>query len=85
MVLVGNSQLMAEPISVTDDAGNAITLPGPVHRIISLAPSLTEIIYHVGAGNRLVGTVEHSDYPASARKIPPVSNTHLTLPTICSV
>ena len=69
MVLVGSSQLMAEPISVTDDAGNAIRLSGPVHRVISLAPALTEIIYHVGGGNRLVGTVEHSDYPAAARKI----------------
>jgi len=69
MVLVGSNQLMAEPISVTDDAGNAITLSGPVHRVISLAPALTEIIYHVGGGNRLVGTVEHSDYPAAARKI----------------
>ena len=69
MVLMASSQLKAEPISVTDDAGNAITLSGPVHRVISLAPALTEIIYHVGGGSRLVGTVEHSDYPAAARKI----------------
>ncbi len=44
-------------------------LSGPVRRVISLAPALTEIVYHVGGGNHLVGTVEHSDYPAAARKI----------------
>ena len=69
MVLMASSQLKAEPISIIDDAGNTITLSGPVHRVISLAPALTEIIYHVGGGNRLVGTVEHSDYPAAARNI----------------
>jgi len=69
MILMTSSQLKAESISVTDDAGNTITLSGPVHRVISLAPALTEIIYHVGGGNRLVGTVEHSDYPAAARNI----------------
>ena len=69
MVLMASSQLKAEPISIIDDAGNTITLSGPVHRVISLAPALTEIIYHVGGGNRLVGTVEHSDYPAVARNI----------------
>jgi len=69
MILVCASQLKAEPISVTDDIGNVITLSGPVHRAISLAPALTEIVYHVGGGNSLVGTVEHSDYPAAARKI----------------
>ncbi|MCH2485719.1 MAG: helical backbone metal receptor, partial [Gammaproteobacteria bacterium] len=66
---MASSQLKAEPISIIDDAGNTITLSGPVHRVISLAPALTEIIYHVGGGNRLVGTVEHSDYPAAARNI----------------
>jgi len=69
MALVDSSQLKAEPISVTDDTGITITLSGPAHRVISLAPALTEIIYHIGAANRLVGTVEHSDYPAAARKI----------------
>ena len=54
MVLVGSSQVMVEPISVPDDAGNAIRLSGPVHRVRSLAPALTEIIYHVGGGNRPV-------------------------------
>lgn len=42
---------------------------GPAERIVSLAPHLTEMAYAVGAGDRLVGAVEFSDYPAEARKL----------------
>jgi len=43
-------------------------------RIVSLAPSLTEIAYAAGAGAALVGTVEYSDYPAEARRLPRVGD-----------
>jgi iron complex transport system substrate-binding protein len=43
-------------------------------RIVSLAPSLTEIAYAAGAGATLVGTVEYSDYPAQARALPRVGD-----------
>jgi iron complex transport system substrate-binding protein len=43
-------------------------------RIISLAPSLTEIAYAAGAGDLLVGVVEFSDYPAAARTVPRVGD-----------
>jgi iron complex transport system substrate-binding protein len=43
-------------------------------RIVSLAPSLTEITYAAGAGAALVGTVEYSDYPAAARQLPRVGD-----------
>ncbi len=43
-------------------------------RIVSLAPSLTEITYAAGAGASLVGTVEYSDYPAAARRLPRVGD-----------
>jgi iron complex transport system substrate-binding protein len=43
-------------------------------RIVSLAPSLTEIAYAAGAGPALVGTVEYSDYPAEARRLPRVGD-----------
>ena len=59
----------AAEISVTDDAGEQITLARPARRIISLAPALTEILYHVGGGQHLVGTVDHSDYPKAARQV----------------
>lgn len=43
-------------------------------RIVSLAPSVTEIAYAAGAGPSLVGTVEYSDYPAEARELPRVGD-----------
>jgi len=43
-------------------------------RIISLAPHITELVYSAGAGEKLVGVVEHSDFPMAARKLPIVGN-----------
>ena len=56
-------------ISVVDDAGNSIRLSSPAQRIISLAPHATELLFAVAAGDRLVGTVEYSDYPEAAKRI----------------
>ena len=54
----------------TDDEGSLISLSKPAERIISLAPSLTELIFAAGAGDKLVGVVEYSDYPEAAKSIP---------------
>jgi len=43
-------------------------------RIVTLAPNLTELVYAAGAGDRLVGTVEFSDFPPVARQIPRVGD-----------
>lgn len=45
-----------------------------IERIVSLAPNLTELAFAAGAGARVVGTVEYSDEPAAARKIPRVGD-----------
>jgi len=57
-------------VEVVDDAGVAIALEQPADRIISLAPSLTELLYAAGAGDKLVGVVEYSDFPDAANRIP---------------
>jgi iron complex transport system substrate-binding protein len=57
-------------VSVQDDRGQTITLAQPAKRIISLAPHLTEDLFAIGAGAKLVGVVSYSDYPAAALKIP---------------
>lgn len=57
---------------IIDDEGNLVRLEKPAKRIISLAPSLTELVYAAGAGSRLIGVVEYSDYPASADSLPVV-------------
>lgn len=52
------------------DTPNSDVRPVPGQRIISLAPHITELLYAVGAGDKIVGTVSHSDYPHEARDIP---------------
>ncbi len=61
-------------ITVTDSQGSRFSLQQPAQRIVSLAPHITELLFAVGAGDRLVGTVEHSDYPKRARLVPRVGN-----------
>jgi len=61
---------MAFAIEVRDDEGSVVHLDESASRIISLAPSLTELLYAAGAGDKLVGVVEYSDYPEAAKALP---------------
>ena len=62
-------QLVQAGISVVDDSGATLRLAQPAKRIVSLAPHLTETLFAAGAGERIVGTVDFSEYPAAASKI----------------
>jgi iron complex transport system substrate-binding protein len=57
--------------TLVDAIGRAVAL-GDVKRIVSLAPSSTEIVYALGAGAMLVAVDNYSDYPKSARALPHV-------------
>lgn len=59
-------------VTVQDDTGRSVTLPQPATRIVSLAPHLTEQLFAIGAGEKIVGAVDYSDYPEAARAIPRV-------------
>lgn len=61
-------------LEVVDDTGRTLTLQKPAQRIITLAPHLTELLYAIDAGDRIVATVEFSDYPPPAKDIPRVGN-----------
>ena len=58
----------AETISITDDFGRNVTLEGIPERIISLSPTNTEILFAIGAGDRVVGVTEYCNYPEEAKE-----------------
>src|SRR5574341_827434 len=57
------------PLTITDDLGRQVTLSAPARRVISLAPSNTEIIFAVGAGGQVVGVTEYCNYPPQAQSL----------------
>jgi iron complex transport system substrate-binding protein len=59
-------------IVLTDGLGREVKLALAAQRVVSLAPSNTEILYAVGAGSQVVGRDEFSDYPTQAKSIPSV-------------
>lgn len=70
-----------EPITEIDGLGRQITLAAPSLRVVSLAPSNTEILFALGAGAQLVGRDDFSDYPAEAADVPSIGSTYGELNT----
>ncbi len=60
------------PIQLTDGLNRSVSLAKPATRVVSMAPSVTEILYAVGAGPQVVGRDEFSDYPAEAKALPSI-------------
>lgn len=73
-LLVALAPFAHADVTTRDDAGNAVTLPAPAQRVISLAPHATELVYAAGGGAKLVGTVTYSDYPPAAQAVPRVGD-----------
>jgi iron complex transport system substrate-binding protein len=60
---------------VTDELGRKIQIPQNIHRVVSLAPSITETLYALGVQDRLVGDSDYCDYPPDAKQKPHVGGT----------
>lgn len=64
----------AFPLTLTDDEGTAVTIPAEPQRIVSLTPAATEILFRIGAGDRVVARVEDlADFPPEAHDLPVVA------------
>ena len=74
MVSACAAAVHSEHVQVRDDYGNDVRLAATARRIVSLSPHLTELLYAAGAGRRVVGALEYSDYPAEARSVPRVGS-----------
>ncbi|MYA20375.1 MAG: ABC transporter substrate-binding protein [Chloroflexi bacterium] len=61
------------PLTVEDSAGTEVTLEAPPERIISYSPGATELLFAIGAGDRVVATDEFSDFPPEAEELPKVA------------
>ena len=60
--------------TVTDDSGKAVSVRAPPLRIVSLSPGATEMLFAAGAGNQVAATVEYSDVPPEARRVPRIGD-----------
>lgn len=62
-------------LTFTDGLGREVTLAGPAQKIVTLAPSLTELFFAVGAGDQVVGRDDLSDFPAEAADVASIGST----------
>ncbi|MCA0352927.1 MAG: cobalamin-binding protein [Chloroflexi bacterium] len=67
-VVVSNTS-SSYPLTIKDSLGREVTLTAQPSRIVSLAPSNTEILFAVGAGDALVGVTKYCNYPEAAKSI----------------
>lgn len=69
---VQSSPGVAPHVSLRDDVGRLVSLREPPRRIVSLAPSVTETLFALGASGSIVGVTDQCDTPAKARSLPRV-------------
>ena len=74
LVLALFAHCAAAHVSAVDSDGRRVKLNAPAQRIVSLAPHVTEQLFAAGAGDKIVGASEYSDYPEEAKALPRVAS-----------
>ena len=64
----------AFPATLTDDENTPVTIPAEPSKIVSLTPAVTEILFALGAGSRVIATTDFDDYPPAAVALPDVAS-----------
>ena len=59
-------------ISVQDGAGQTVTVPHEIRKVVALTPHAAELAYSAGAGSKLVGVTQESDYPEPVKSLPKI-------------
>lgn len=62
------------PVEVTDSNGTVVAIEATPDKIVSVAPNMTELIYALGDGDKLVGRTEYCDYPEEALSVPTIGS-----------
>lgn len=76
--LMACSPTPAGPGAITDDLGRTVNIEEIPQRIVSLAPSITEILFALGLGDKVVGVTDYCDYPEEALSKPKVGGYFMT-------
>lgn len=71
---IPNPAVSTDTIRLLDDRGRTLHLEAPARRIVSLVPSLTELLFAIGAGDRVVGRTRFDENPPEAADIPSVGD-----------
>ncbi len=71
---VSANVIVADELTLLQADGSVFHFEGNASRIITLSPHLTEIVYAAGAGDRLIATVEYSNYPEPANDVPRIGD-----------
>ncbi|MCK5634270.1 MAG: ABC transporter substrate-binding protein [Anaerolineales bacterium] len=69
------------PLTLVDGMGREVVLLGPAQRIVTIAPSNTEILFAIGAGGQVIGRDDVSDYPPEALEVASIGSTYGELNT----
>lgn len=73
------------PLTVKDSRGKTVVIPREPKRIVSLAPSNTEILFSLGLHDRVVGVTRFCNYPAEAKKKVVVGDANISIEKVISL